>query len=90
MSRFVLVGAATTRLHRYLERVHHDPANPSSTDYENEKHVLKLMRDWIRRHVKFMYTMRVLTTPNYHDKAQYQAWKHRVAILGFQRSFSQK
>ena len=52
--RFVLVGAAVTRLNRYVDRVTHDPTNLTATDYENEKHVLSLMRDWVKRHVKFM------------------------------------
>ena len=34
------------------------------------------------------YTLRVLTTPNYHDKAKYLAWKNRVKRLGFNRSYS--
>ena len=52
--RFVLVGAAVTRLNRYVDRVTHDPTNLTATDYENEKHVLSLMREWVKRHVKFM------------------------------------
>ena len=88
--QFVLVGSAVTRLNRYVDRVTHDPSNPTETDYENEKHVLTLLREWVKRHIKFMYTLRVLTTPDFHDRERYLAWKRRVKRLGFQRSYSQK